>query len=310
MSDLFDYCRLRYRRTREFIKAAGYQQFVIDERRLIPTARQCVVGGAGYMTTEDLDKFDLAADRYVNGRVYEVEETASDVIREFVVRGVAGWPSACAPSPSLPSHALCCGPVAAAAGVACAQLMRYDRAESVRAIVIHKLVRMLDACRVNNWVAQSDFTGNASRPWGPRKGFVRCYAITAGTCHRVLPFTSSQCPRDTSAAMLVIMNAYQTHCLGRMPGRATCCNERCCASMCTSRASQRAPTRRSSPSSTPCATTAYVHACIPPPHLSRPLPLPQQGPELTPLVRVVYHELRLSLACPTGPLWGTCRVGG
>ena len=262
VGDLFDYCRLRYRRTREFIKAAGYQQFVVDERRLIPTARECVVGGAGYMTTEDLDAFDRAADRYVNGRVYEVEETATEVIREFVVRA----PPLLFLRDDCVARHVSLVLTTAFLYLVTAQLMRYERAESVRAVMIHKLVRMLDACRVNNWVAKTDFTPNASRPWGPRKGFVRCYAITAGAhafvahvgpWHRA--FASPHLTRVTSTAP----HLSQMRCSARMRARATCCSERCCASRCTSRASLKALTRPSLPSSTRFATTAYVHVEAP-----------------------------------------------
>lgn len=146
---LFDYCKLRHRRIRAFVKAAGYQQFVIDRRRLMPTACDCVVGGAGYMNEDDLAAFDAMADMHCNGRVYEVEETAEEAMKEFV-------------------------------------RLRHERATAIRAIMIHKLVRTLDACRVNNWVDSGNFSSFVSRPWGPRQRPVRCYAITAGEYARIV----------------------------------------------------------------------------------------------------------------------------
>ena len=123
MSRVYKLC---HRRIRAFVKAAGYQQFVIDRRRLMPTACDCVVGGAGYMNEDDLAAFDAMADMHCNGRVYEVEETAEEAVKAFV-------------------------------------LLRHERATAIRAIMIHKLVRTLDACRVNNWVDSGNFSSFVSR---------------------------------------------------------------------------------------------------------------------------------------------------
>ena len=68
------------------IRAAGFQQFVIDTRKLIPTASQCVIGGIGYLQEEDLNELDTAIDTYVNGRMFLNKASAEQAIAPFVVR--------------------------------------------------------------------------------------------------------------------------------------------------------------------------------------------------------------------------------
>lgn len=61
------------------------------------------------------------------------------------------------------------------------QALRVKRADQMRHFVMRKLLRALEAARINNWVSKASYTSNAGRPWGPNMQFVRCFAITAGT---------------------------------------------------------------------------------------------------------------------------------
>lgn len=82
LDDLMNYCHLRELNIKDFLVAAGFHQvtttvmlllvdfsshhwlhvlqFVIDMRRTFPTPHNCLVGGLGYMTQSDVERFDKA----------------------------------------------------------------------------------------------------------------------------------------------------------------------------------------------------------------------------------------------------------
>lgn len=160
VSDMFAYSAIRSRNIRHLIDGANDFQFVVNFARLTPFTGQCLTGGLGLLTQDDLDEFDEVADRLCNTHCDQTTpETIPAFIESLVERRARYFKSLLEPAakkvrcPATPPH---CPPHP----------------------VCLQFYRALQLTEERGWADAHHFSTRVLRPFGPRRKFTKCYAIS------------------------------------------------------------------------------------------------------------------------------------